>query len=140
MREPESIATTDVERNAAQAYSKASGTWRGCDWKTSFGPRKLNLQNLTARQTRFLAEATSGEEAICWEHASHWLEDIEKDAKAARKFAAAAIELLSSNPTVALEHIENACRIEAKYREYIVWKPLRDLILSIHHHNSIIDL
>ena len=131
MRVLESIALDDHCRNAAESYLKGAKAWRGCDWETSFGPRHLNLNSLTARQTRILADATSGDESNCWDEATRWLEAIERDAKAARNYAAAATGLLTSNVTAALDLIENASRLESKYREPTVWKPLRDLIYSV---------
>ena len=121
--------------DAVRAYLEAVDAWKGCDWDTFFGPLHLNLNRLTARQTRILADATSGEESNCWDEASHWLEGIERDAKAARNYASAATGLLTSNVTAALERIENAYRLESKYREPNVWKSLRDLIYSFAYPN-----
>ena len=127
----ESTTLNNPYRDVARAYLEAVGAWRGCDWETSFGPRHLNLNNLTARQTRILADATSGEESNCWDEATRWLEAVERDSKAARNYAAAATGLLTSNVTAALDRIENAIRLESKYREPTVWKQLRDLIYSV---------
>jgi hypothetical protein len=113
----------------SDVYLAAVDRWRGCDWATNFGPQRLNLQGMNSKQTRLLAEATSGEESNAWGEATRWLEQVERDANAAQSAANTAIELLETDDLpVALSKVKEACQLESKYRQPVVWTPLCKLI------------
>lgn len=121
----------DLAREARSAYLDAAELWRGCDWPTSFGCRGMDLAGLKARQTRLLAEATSGEESQAWAEATYWLERIEQDARDARAAASLAIDQLDQQQwESALVQINEACTLESQYHTQLVWGPLRNLIAA----------
>lgn len=122
-------AAHEAMRDVTALYLAAAEAWQGCDWVTVFGPRSLDLNRLKARQTRLLAEATSGDESRAWSEATHWLEQVERDARNARSAASSAVDLFTKQQKeLALARITEACELESKYREALVWGPLRDLI------------
>lgn len=107
--------------------------WQGCDWHTRFGSLKVDLCKLRSQQTRFLSEATSGEESHVWEEATGWLRQVERDAQAAETAASDAVELVKKLEfSMAEMRIAEAVRLEAKYRTSIVWGPLATLIAELH--------
>ena len=110
-------------------YVQAAGKWQGCDWSTTFGVTKLNLNSLRAAQAHLLSEATSGNEAAEWRDAAQWLERVEQDAKQAEAKAARAAELAESKRLFeALTLVEEACALERRYHTHLVWQPLREAI------------
>ncbi len=122
----------EVTRQVTNGYLAAAESWQGCDWTTSFGPRGLDLRGLKAKQTRLLAEATSGEESEAWAAATRWLEQVERDARDARSAASSAVELFAKQQwAAALARANAACALEAQYHEQLVWGPLRDLIAIV---------
>ena len=119
----------EVTRQIANGYLTAAESWKGCDWTTSFGPLGLNLYGLKAKQTRLLAEATSGEESDAWAAASQWLEQVEQQAREARIAASSAVDLVGNQQwALARMRIDEACELESQYHEQLVWGSLRDLI------------
>ncbi|WP_417739618.1 hypothetical protein [Rosistilla oblonga] len=107
------------------AYEKGRNRWRGCDWTTSFGSMGLDLNGMKPHQTRWLAGATSGEEAKHWEQAAEWLARVARDAQQAEAAATEAAALWKAGErTLALEKIQAAVALEARYRNPFVWKPL----------------
>ncbi len=112
-------------------WSTAVGRWTGCDWETAFGTQKLNLKGIQSRQARLLANVTSEVEAICWAEAALFLEQVEQDAGEAERSARKAVELLANGyPTEAIAAIDRAILLEAKYRDPVVWLPVRDAIVA----------
>jgi len=112
-----------------QHYEAAVGQWTGCNWQTAFGPKKLNLQGILARQASLLAEATSGEETAAWDDAERWLLQVEADAKTAAKHGENAVMLLASgHRDDAIAEADKAVALESRYRESLFWKPFRDTI------------
>ena len=126
-----SLNHAEVIQHINHCYLATAGLWRGCDWTTSFGPHRLDLCGLKAKQTRLLEEATSGKESEAWAAATRWLEQIERDAREAQSAASSAVELLGKHQcAAALARITEACRLESRYHEELVWGPLRDLIAA----------
>lgn len=123
----EAMLTDDVEG----AYRLAAGKWIGCDWPTEFGKTSLNLKGIKAQQALLLARATTGQEGADWRDAVDWLNKVEHDAKLAQLLADEAVALVLKNKTVgALFYIRNACILEEKYHNRLVWQPLRQAIES----------
>lgn len=119
----------EAARQVANGYLTAAEKWQGCDWTTSFGLCGLDLCGLKAKQTRLLAEATSGAESEDWAAATRWLEHVERAACDARSAATAAVQLFGQHQwAVALKRANAACELESQYHEQLVWGPLRDLI------------
>lgn len=119
----------DSSQRLADLYLAAKNRWKGCDWTTKFGRLELELRGMFAKQARLLADATSGEEAKAWTEATRWLEQVEQDACAAQAAAATAVELIEKRDFAAgLAKIEEAYRLESRYRQSVIWKPLREHI------------
>ncbi|QDV66447.1 hypothetical protein Poly24_01330 [Rosistilla carotiformis] len=113
------------------AYEMGRNRWRGCDWNTSFGSMGLDLNGMKPHQTRWLAGATSGEEAKHWEQAAEWLDRVARDAQQAEAAAAeAAAAWQADERTLALEKIRAAVALEARYRNPFIWKPLLNAITN----------
>ena len=126
-----------IIQRVTDGYVAAADAWRGCEWTTSFGPRRLDLRGLKARQTRLVAEATSGEEAEAWAAATRWLEMVEQRAREARSHAAAAVEHVARREWAqARMRMAQACALEAQFHEIRVWGPLHDLISAASEHES----
>lgn len=116
-------------KEISEMYLTAVDRWTGCDWTTNFGSRHLNLKGMHSKQTRLLAEATSGEESSAWGDATRWLDQVQRDAKAAQTAAETAIECLQKDDvSSALSKIKEACQLESRYRQPGVWAPLCELI------------
>ncbi len=114
-----------------EAHALATKQWWGCNWRTQFGPRKLNLRDVRSRQARLIANATSGEESSAWEAATEYLVGIENDASDAEVAAAKAVLLVRRNSwRKALGAIDEAVVLETKYRHSIVWGPVREEIAA----------
>jgi hypothetical protein len=112
-------------------YVRNTRKWYSCDWPTTFGVNKLNLQGVGPAQATLLAQATSGSEAADWRAAAEWLAQVERDAKQAEAEAAKAAELAEAGKlTEALRLAEEACVIEGRYHASLVWQPLRAAIAT----------
>jgi hypothetical protein len=112
-------------------YVRNAGQWRGCDWPTAFGASKLDLMGLRPTQATLLANATSGSEGADWRAAADWLARVKRDAEQAEAKAAKAAELAEAGRlTEALRLVEEACALEARYHADLVWRPLRDAIVT----------
>jgi hypothetical protein len=75
-----------------RAYEEASGTWTGCDWPTSFGPDRLDLNGVSATGAREMATRTAGRpEAAYWAEAAGWAAEVEHRAEQAEREAALAV-------------------------------------------------
>lgn len=127
------VASTDepneVDSELIELLVATCGRWAGCEWVTSYGPKKLNLHGLRSRQAWRLSDYTSDEESICWARAAEYLEQVERDAAEAEKAAKLAVSLLIHGcESQALEAIDSAVTIEAGYREPVVWRPLHDAV------------
>jgi hypothetical protein len=118
---------------AERAFLQASGKWGGCDWPVQFGKLGLNLRGLESRHADLMARATSGEESTEWRRAAKWLARIEQDARQAEDYARAAVELTDKQLDEAVRSAEQACYLEAKYHDHLVWQPLRDLLDRLWH-------
>jgi hypothetical protein len=113
----------------ARRHAAATGNWNGCDWPTVFGRARLNLQDVRAAQAILMARATAGKEAEAWWEASRWLARVEQEAQEAETEARAAAELARAGKWVeALAHARNACDIETRYHQCLVWQPLRETL------------
>lgn len=114
-----------MARDITQAYEDAHDCWQGCDWTTSFGALGLNLDGMKPHQTRLLAGATSGQEALHWYQASAWLAQVACDAGQAQRNATDAVSLWQAGQRMlAFGKIEAAVAVEAKYRNPVTWQPL----------------
>ncbi len=118
-----------IEADLREMLAATVGRWTGCDWITSYGPKKLNLQGLQSRQAYRISDYTSAEESVCWAEAAGYLEQIEQDAAKAEMLAKRAVRLLfDGRDAEALEAIDLAVAIEAKYREPVVWRQLQNAV------------
>jgi hypothetical protein len=114
-----------------RVYVQNAGKWRGCDWSTALGASKLELRGLRAAQATLLANATSGSEGADWRAAADWLARVERDAEQTDGKAAKAAELAEAGRlTEALRLVEEACALEGRYHADLVWRPLRDAIVT----------
>lgn len=116
----------DAIRNAHQA---GRFQWRGCQWPGEFGPMRLNLNGLTARQAWILANATAGTESQTWRQAAEWLESVERDATTAEAEASLAVQLAADGHLHEAErHARIACELQQKYSAKPVWIDLLNCI------------
>jgi hypothetical protein len=110
-------------------FEQLQGRWVGCDWRTEFGPGRLNLQAMTADQTALLGRATGGWESFQWREAARFLAQVEADAKAARRAAELARDhAIAGQLQLALEHAHRACELERRYHASPGWEPLEAAI------------
>jgi hypothetical protein len=85
---PEAIAP-DVEE-IVRLYQETTGRWTGCDWPTSFGKTRLDLNGVTAAEAE--AEVAAIPEAVQdWREAVRWLARVEMSAREAEREAGKAI-------------------------------------------------
>ena len=112
------------------AFLKGLGQWTGCSWPTEFGNTKLNLEGLKASQAALMAGSTSGKERDDWAAATHWLEQVELDAREAEREAELARDLANREQAQrAWLRIERACALQRKYTQKgLAWEPLRMVI------------
>lgn len=111
------------------AYECDQGKWTGCNWRTSFGPRELNLSGIRCRQARILANATSGDESKAWREAADWLDRVERDAAEAEADALCAVNFAAAGLFDEAEvHALRACDLGRKYDRLIVWNELHQAI------------
>ena len=110
-------------------FDELAGRWVGCDWRTEFGPGRLNLQAMTAEQAALLGRATGGWESFQWREAARFLAHVEADAKAARRAAELARDhAIAGQLPLALEHAHRACELERRYHANPGWEPLEAAI------------
>lgn len=120
------------------AYRSGHFQWRGCQWHEEFGPLRLDLNGLTARQARILANATAGTESRAWHQAADWLEAVERDAKTAEAEASLAVHLATSGRYSEAEcHATSACILQKKYPADPVWNELLDCIRNERREQSV---
>ncbi len=109
----------------------AVNQWLGCDWQTAFGARRLDLNGMRSDQTRILSDATSGDESKAWEEATAWLEQVDQDALGAQAAASLAVTHFENQHFAkAIEQIDLAVALEAKYRKPVTWTVLRELLIA----------
>ncbi len=120
------LTTTDLlDAAISAALATGSGKWTGCDWPTQFGRSRLDLNGLRPSQALLMERATAGNEAAIWRDAVVWLRQVGEDAQLAEIEAQAAACLARSGRlSEALERIQRACAIEARYHTSLVWQPL----------------
>jgi hypothetical protein len=96
------------------AYRRATGTWVGCDWSTTFGETCLDLGGWTSAAAEGMAAETEAEQARAdWSAAVGWLTQIERAAREAEAHAAAAVEAAEADDwRRAREHAERAWALE----------------------------
>jgi hypothetical protein len=110
-----------------QLLQAAQHGWRGCDWHTSFGPKKLDLCGIRSRQARLVAKATRGDESQCWCEAVRWLTAVESDASDAAELAAYAIAKAQQNAwPEACELLRKAEGLESKYGQTSGYREVRE--------------
>jgi|SRR5581483_8343038 len=99
-------AAPDV-RTIRRIYEEASGTWRGCDWRTTFGRSGLDLNGCSAAQAQTHAKASADAiVAADWQAAAQWLAHVETHAAAAEQHAAQAVRAAAAGRW--LEALEQA--------------------------------
>ena len=92
------------------AFLLGLGRWKGCNWPTEFGGRKLNLNGLKSSQAALMAGATAGPERADWRRAMDWLMRVEEDAREAEKQAKLAADLaVQGDLDQARSFAEQAC-------------------------------
>lgn len=100
--------------------------WRGCDWPTSFGPRKLDLYRIRSRQATLASKATRGDESVDWHDAAKWLESVEKDADRAADAAARAMMAAQEGDFANVDQcLAEAERLEEIYGQLTVYRDAR---------------
>lgn len=111
-----------------QAYSRAAGRWRGCDWPTRLGPGKLNLQGMTSTEAAARAELAAPDEADDWQAAAVWLQEVEQAAEEAEMEAALALAAANAGDLCcALTHARKAAERETfagRPRDEACWHDL----------------
>ena len=111
------------------AFLQGLGKWNRCYWPTQFGPSGLNLKGLKSSQARLMAQSAAGQERADWRAATHWLDQLERDAAEAEREAKLATDLAHLGEfRRALQRIQAACSLESKYDSVNVWEPLRNAI------------
>jgi hypothetical protein len=121
------LSRTQITRK----FRQIARSWTGCDWPIQFGKLGLNLNGLKSAQATLMAGATSGEESAEWRRAAKWLAGVEHEALQAERLARNAVDLAVRRcPHEAVEAIEHACHIEAKYHDHLVWRELRDALAA----------
>lgn len=111
------------------AYLSGHGQWKGCHWRTSFGPTGLDLNGFASSQALVLARATSGEESSQWKAAATWLKQLESDAQEAEKLASRAMAAIAANRAIAARELaRQAVILEQAHHQESVWQPLLDAI------------
>ncbi len=126
------VELTEIHR----AFVEAAGAWTGCDWPTFCGKSGLNLQGWTAAQARAMAQETTDPQAVeDWYLASHWLTQIEHNARQAQIKGAAAVQAAEAGKwREALANAEWAWALEfATGRPLrrswpLAWQRLREVI------------
>jgi hypothetical protein len=79
----------DVEE-IVRLYEQTTGRWTGCDWPTSFGKGRLDLNGVTAAEAE--AEVAARPEAVGdWREAVRWLARVERSAHEAEREAREAV-------------------------------------------------
>ncbi|MCA9140314.1 MAG: hypothetical protein KDB00_26265 [Planctomycetales bacterium] len=102
--------------SVCDSIRRARDSWRGCDWVTEFGPRRLNLCGLQSRQALLAAKATRGDESQCWKAAADWLILVEKDANHAGEIALGVIDMIHRGDVSAASRLlDRAVTLESKY-------------------------
>lgn len=110
-------------------YEIACDQWTGCNWRTAFGPLRLNLMGMRSRQATLMAEATSGEESAAWSDAVDFLSRVENDSRLACNAARCAVVLAAKGEMLeAIAEADRAVALEAKYHDPVVWSPLRNAL------------
>lgn len=85
---PGAPGLADIDR----AYRDAAGTWAGCDWPTTFGRERLNLQGWTAAEAESRAvESIWDKDSQVWVEAAGWLRRVEAQAAVAEAQAGLAV-------------------------------------------------
>ena len=113
----------------SRCFSEAAGVWTGCDWQTEFGFAHFNLQNLNSSHAILMARATAGNEEDAWWEASRWLARVEQEALEAERHARLALHAAEAKQWVtALIHARQACDIESRYHEQLIWQPLCEAV------------
>jgi hypothetical protein len=80
-----------------QLYEHAAGAWTGCDWATTYGKQKLDLNGWTAAEARKKAGTCSNTAAVAdWQGAAEWLAKIEQQAEQAEEQASRAVRAVSA--------------------------------------------
>ena len=105
----------------------ARQNWQGCDWPTEFGPRRLKLFGIRARQAYLAAKATRGDEAATWDEAARWLSTVERDAARAAEFASKGVKAAERRDwSTANSYFERAAEIEAVYAKTSYYQEVLD--------------
>ena len=110
------------------AINQAQGQWRGCDWKTEFGPRAFDLKGLRSQQAVLASKATSGAESRCWLDAARWLEEVEGHAEQAAKLAEQAFRSAQKNDFgISLRLLSEAAATESSHGQSHAYGEAREV-------------
>lgn len=102
--------------------------WRGCDWPTSFGPRKLDLYRIRSRQATLASKATRGDESASWREAAAWLDKLERDAETAADWGTRALSAAEKQDfTTADQCLAEAERLEEAYGQLTIYRDVRNI-------------
>lgn len=123
----------------ADAYERAVGTWRGCDWPTQFGNGDLDLNGWTAAEAESMAvESRDAEEVEDWTTAAQWLAGVEQNAAQAESQAALAVAAADAGEWgEAIEHARRAVLLEFAagrplwHLTPLTWQPLFNAIKDV---------
>ncbi|MCI0458265.1 MAG: hypothetical protein L0Z62_14975 [Gemmataceae bacterium] len=119
-----------------RAYTAGAGTWTGCDWTTTFGKNRVDLNGVTAAAAQALANTAASESGKeNWRAAARWLAQVECAARQAEAAAAAAVAAARAGEwRQALAHAERAWALEFStgrpiWHSYpVAWQKLRRAI------------
>lgn len=113
--------------------------WKGCDWDTAFGPRRLNLCGLRSRHATVASKATRGDEAAAWHEAACWLDEVERDAMEACELGNRAIHAARSGEyAAAINWLHQAETIEQRYHLHGNFGLLRERMEQFATQHSVI--
>ena len=118
-----------------RCYREITGKWVGCDWPTRFGPLGLNLKGLHSNQATLIARATCGREAAEWRAPPPGSDSSSRTRSNAEQSARVALAHAHRQQfREALQEVQDACELEAKYHPKLLWQPLCDALARMIEH------
>lgn len=127
-KQPTPMSLDDVNN----AYRQGTRRWSGCDWPTTLGHCRLDVNGLASAHATLMARATAGRESTDWRAAARWLKEVEEAARQAEIEAKLAVHLATSGQVPeALRHAQRAVEVAGVYQRAGVWEPLRAAIADL---------